>query len=67
MLSGKRKSRCCRPDIRHRADHCYTVTEASVCVRLGIWAWAVSFFTNQIYYYGDAHLKIQGAEPGRTT
>jgi predicted amidohydrolase YtcJ len=53
------QSRCFRPDLRHRADHCYTITESQLRLarELGV---AVSFFTTQIYYYGDAHLKIQG-------
>ncbi len=53
--------RCFRPDMRHRADHCYTITEAQLRLarELGV---AVSFFTTQIYYYGDAHLKIQGPD-----
>jgi predicted amidohydrolase YtcJ len=58
------QSRCFRPDMRHRADHCYTITEAQLrearC--LGV---AVSFFTPQIFYYGDAHLKIQGPDRAR--
>ena len=53
------QSRCYRPDMRHRGDHCYTITEAQLrqARDLGV---AVSFFSTQIYYYGDAHLKIQG-------
>ena len=53
------QTRCYRPDMRHRADHCYTITEAQLRLakELGV---AVSFFPTQIYYYGDAHLKIQG-------
>jgi len=53
------QSRCYRPDMRHRADHCYTITETQLRLakELGV---AVSFFSTQIYYYGDAHLKIQG-------
>jgi hypothetical protein len=53
------QSRCYRPDLRHRADHCYTITEAQLRLaqKLGV---AVSFFSTQIYYYGDQHLKIQG-------
>jgi len=53
------QTRCYRPDMRHRGDHCYTVTEAQLrqARDLGV---AVSFFSTQIYYYGDTHLKIQG-------
>jgi len=48
-----------RPDMRHRVDHCYNITEAQLrkAKNLGV---GVQFFTPQIYYYGDAHLKIQG-------
>jgi len=58
------QSRCYRPDMRHRADHCYTITEAQLrqARDLGV---AVSFFSTQIYYYGDAHLKIQGPNRAR--
>jgi predicted amidohydrolase YtcJ len=53
------QSRCYRPDMRHRADHCYTITEAQLRLarELGV---AVSFYSTQIYYYGDSHLKLQG-------
>jgi predicted amidohydrolase YtcJ len=55
------QGRCYRPDMRHRGDHCYTITEAQLrqARELGV---AVSFFSTQIYYYGDAHLKIQGPD-----
>jgi len=48
-----------RPDLRHRADHCYTITEAQLRLagELGV---CVSFYSTQIYYYGDSHLKLQG-------
>ncbi len=48
-----------RPDLRHRADHCYTITEAQLrsARELGV---GVSFYTTQIHYYGDSHLKLQG-------
>lgn len=48
-----------RPDMRHRIDHCYNITEAQLrrAKDLGV---GVQFFTPQIYYYGDAHIKIQG-------
>ena len=53
------QNRCYRADMRHRGDHCYTITEAQLrqARQLGV---AVSFFSTQIYYYGDAHLKLQG-------
>jgi predicted amidohydrolase YtcJ len=58
------QTRFYRPDMRHRADHCYTITEAQMRLarELGV---AVSFFTTQIHYYGDAHLKIQGPDRAR--
>jgi predicted amidohydrolase YtcJ len=45
--------------MRHRADHCYTITEAQLRLakELGV---AVSFYSTQIYYYGDSHLRLQG-------
>ena len=48
-----------RPDMRHRMEHCYNMTEAQLrkAKNLGV---GVQFFTPQIYYYGDAHLKLQG-------
>jgi hypothetical protein len=50
-----------RPDMRHRADHCYTITEAQLRLarELGV---CVSFYTTQIYYYGDSHLTLQGPD-----
>lgn len=53
------QTRCYRPDMRHRADHCYTITEAQLRLakELGV---CVSFYSTQIYYYGDSHLKLQG-------
>jgi predicted amidohydrolase YtcJ len=48
-----------RPDMRHRIDHAYNITEYQLRLarELGV---AVQFFSTQIYYYGDAHLKLQG-------
>ncbi|MBU2645099.1 amidohydrolase [bacterium] len=48
-----------RPDMRHRIEHCYNMTTAQLrqARNLGV---AVQFFTPQIYYYGDAHLRLQG-------
>ncbi len=56
------QAQCCRPDIRHRIDHCYTVSEASLrrARALGV---GVQFFSPQLYYYGESHLKLLG--PGR--
>jgi len=53
---------CFRPDIRHRMDHCYTITEAQLCraKALGV---CVQFFTPQLHYYGESHLRLLG--PGR--
>ncbi|MGD8521251.1 MAG: amidohydrolase [Desulfobacterales bacterium] len=53
------QSRNYRPDIRHRIDHAYNITEAQLrsAKELGV---GVQFFSTQIYYYGDAHLKLQG-------
>ena len=50
-----------RPDMRHRIDHAYNITTSQLrqAKELGV---AVQFFTPQIYYYGDAHLKIQGPD-----
>ncbi len=52
---------CYRPDMRHRADHCYTITAAQLrqAKALGV---AVSFFPPQIYYYGDTHLRLLGPD-----
>jgi predicted amidohydrolase YtcJ len=53
-----------RADMRHRADHCYTINGAQLrqAKELGV---TVSFFAPQIYYYGDAHLKLQGPDRAR--
>lgn len=50
-----------RPDMRHRVDHCYTITTAQLqrAKRLGV---GVQFFTPQIYYYGDNHVRILGLD-----
>ena len=50
-----------RPDMRHRVEHAYNMTEAQLrqAKNLGV---AVQFFTPQIYYYGDAHLRLQGPD-----
>jgi predicted amidohydrolase YtcJ len=55
------QNRCYRPDMRHRADHCYNITEAQLRLakELGV---TVSFFSTQICYYGDEHLRIQGPD-----
>ena len=63
ILDGVKEgqSRSYRPDLRHRGEHCYTITEAQLrqAKNLGV---AVSFFSTQIYYYGDAHLRLQGPD-----
>ncbi len=63
MLDGvlEAQNKRYRPDMRHRVDHCYNMTEAQLRLAkdLGV---GVQFFTPQIYYYGDAHLKIQGPD-----
>jgi predicted amidohydrolase YtcJ len=48
-----------RPDMRHRIDHAYNITEYQMRLarELGV---AIQFFSTQIYYYGDAHLRLQG-------
>ena len=53
------QSRCYRPDMRHRIDHCYGITEAQLhkAKALGV---AIQFFSTQIYYYGESHLALQG-------
>ncbi|RTZ99279.1 MAG: hypothetical protein DSY90_01660 [Deltaproteobacteria bacterium] len=53
-----------RPDMRHRVDHAYNITEAQLRLtrELGM---AVQFFSTQIYYYGDEHLRIQGPDRAR--
>jgi len=53
-----------RPDMRHRIDHAYNITAAQLrqAKALGV---TLQFFTPQIYYYGDAHLKIQGPDRAR--
>ncbi|MGD8264036.1 MAG: amidohydrolase [Desulfobacterales bacterium] len=53
-----------RPDIRHRIDHAYNITTAQLRQAKALGA-TVQFFTPQIYYYGDAHLKIQGMDRAR--
>ena len=58
------QARCFRPDIRHRMDHCYTITESQLrrAKALGV---AVQFFTPQIYYYGETHLARLGPDRAR--
>lgn len=53
------QSICYRPDIRHRMDHCYTITEAQIhqAKSLGV---NLQFFTPQLYYYGESHMKLLG-------
>jgi predicted amidohydrolase YtcJ len=53
------QSICNRPDIRHRMDHCYTITEAQLkqAKALGV---TVQFFTPQLYYYGESHMELLG-------
>ena len=53
-----------RPDMRHRIDHAYNITSSQLqrAKALGV---TVQFFTPQIYYYGDAHLKLQGPDRAR--
>lgn len=55
------QSRCCRPDIRHRMEHCYGITPEQLrrAKALGV---AIQFFTPQIWYYGDSHLALQGPD-----
>jgi len=55
------QSRHYRPDMRHRMDHAYNITEYQLRLarELGM---TVQFFTTQIYYYGDDHLKLQGPD-----
>ena len=55
------QSRCYRPDMRHRIDHAYNINEAQLrqAKALGV---NVQFFSTQIYYYGDEHLKLQGPD-----
>jgi len=53
-----------RPDMRHRIDHAYNITEAQLrrARDLGV---GIQFFTPQIYYYGDAHVRLQGPDRAR--
>jgi predicted amidohydrolase YtcJ len=53
-----------RPDMRHRIDHAYGITEAQLkrARELGV---TVQFFTPQIYYYGDSHVRLQGPDRAR--
>ncbi len=50
-----------RPDMRHRVDHAYNITEAQLRLARALDV-AVQFFSTQIYYYGDEHLRIQGPD-----
>ncbi len=58
----KAQAQCFRPDIRHRMDHCYTITEAQLR-RAGALGVCIQFFTPQLHYYGESHLRLLG--PGR--
>lgn len=55
---------CYRQDMRHRIDHCYGINEAQLRLarELGV---TIQFFSTHIYYYGDAHLRIQGPDRAR--
>lgn len=61
VLDAVREAQCrrYRPDMRHRIEHAYGINEAQLRLakELGV---AIQFFTTQIYYYGEAHLKLQG-------
>jgi hypothetical protein len=63
VLDGVREAQagCFRPDMRHRIDHAYNMTpdQLRTAKDLGV---AVQFFTPQIHYYGDSHLKLQGPD-----
>jgi predicted amidohydrolase YtcJ len=63
VLDAVKEAQCrhYRPDMRHRMDHAYNITEYQLRLarELGM---TVQFFTTQIYYYGDAHLKLQGPD-----
>jgi hypothetical protein len=50
--------------MRHRIDHAYNITASQLqrAKALGI---TVQFFTPQIYYYGGAHLKLEGPDRAR--
>lgn len=53
-----------RPDMRHRIEHAYNITPAQLkqARELGV---GIQFFSTQIYYYGDYHLKLQGPDRAR--
>jgi len=57
----KAQSQKYRPDMRHRIEHAYNITEAQLKLarELGV---GIQFFSTQIYYYGDEHLKLQGPD-----
>lgn len=55
------QARYARPDIRHRVEHCYTMTTAQLH-RAKAQGVAVQFFTPQIYYYGDSHVRVLGLD-----
>jgi predicted amidohydrolase YtcJ len=61
VLDAVKEAQChsYRPDMRHRIDHAYNITEAQLRLAkaLGV---TIQFFSTQIYYYGDDHLKLQG-------
>ncbi len=63
VLDAVKEAQCrhYRPDMRHRIDHAYNITEHQLRLarELGM---TVQFFTTQIYYYGDTHLKLQGPD-----
>lgn len=58
------QSRNFRPDMRHRIEHAYNISEAQLRLakELGV---CIQFFTPQIYYYGDTHVKLQGLDRSR--
>ncbi len=66
VLEAVREAQCrqYRPDMRHRMDHAYNISESQLRLarELGM---TVQFFIPQIYYYGDAHLKLQGPDRAR--
>ena len=66
VLEAVKEAQCrhYRPDMRHRMDHAYNISEHQLRLakELGM---AVQFFSPQIYYYGEAHLRLQGPDRAR--
>lgn len=55
---------CYRPDMRHRVDHCFYMTEAQMR-RAKALDMGVQLFIGPLHYYGETHQKLMGPDCAR--